>query len=471
MGTEISLSKFTAQDVAAFSAKLREETELFRHLSAQGRLSEAGYFAGFELEAWLLDHAGRPSPSNIDYLERLQNPLVVPELALFNIELNGTPRRLKGNALASLERELADTWSACQNTAADRNLRLMMIGTLPTAQAGEFSLEHMSARSRYRAINEQVLRLRGGAPLQLIIAGRDRLETVHGDVMLESAATSLQIHLQVPAALAAAYFNQSLLISAPMVAACANSPFLFGKDLWAETRIPLFEQAIDVGEPNFKRVTFGRAYLERSISECFDENLESYPVLLHAPCDAKAEEFHHLRLHNGTIWRWNRPLVGFDDTGQAHVRIEHRPVPAGPTLSDSIANAAFYFGLVHYLATRSPALKPATDFATARSNFYAAAQFGLEASLRWQGRGEIAVSDLILEDLLPQARIGLGTLGIERADIHKYLDIIRERVTSGQNGATWQRRWVSLHGHDLQALTLEYFANQERGEPVHRWPL
>jgi hypothetical protein len=56
-------------------------------------------------------------------------------------------------------------------------------------------------------------------------------------------------------------------------------------------------------------------YARESILECFEANRTRYPVLLPAVMDEPPESLAHLRLHNGTIWRWNRPLIGFDEQG------------------------------------------------------------------------------------------------------------------------------------------------------------
>jgi hypothetical protein len=308
----------------------------------------------------------------------------------------------------------------------------------------------------------------------LDIRGGEALCTEHSDVMLEAATTSFQIHLQVKASEAAAFFNAALMLSAPMVAATANSPFLFGRQLWQETRIPLFEQAVAVGgdiagdAQVYRRVTFGSGYLQSSLLELFQENLAHYPPLLPHCHDTAPEDLHHLRLHNGTIWRWNRPLIGFGRDGTPHVRIEHRVVPAGPSIADSIANAALFYGLVHALAD-VPAW-PALSFAQSRANFYAAAKDGLRAEVLWRD-AKVSLRQLLLTELLPLAKQGLATLAIAEADIAYYLGIIEARIGSEQTGSRWQQAFVDRHGRDMQALTLAYLECQRSGLPVHEWAL
>jgi gamma-glutamyl:cysteine ligase YbdK (ATP-grasp superfamily) len=316
--------------------------------------------------------------------------------------------------------------------------------------------------------------LRDGRPLEIHIEGDLPLRTTHPDVMLEAAATSFQVHLQCRPHLATRDFNASLAISAPLVAASANSPFLFGHTLWDETRIPLFEQSVDVGTRSPQRVGFGSGYVRQSVLELFEENRRDHPILLPAVYDDPPSRFRHVRFHNGTVWRWNRPLIGFDFDGQPHIRIEHRVVPAGPTLRDCIANAAFYFGLVSGLREWREPIENRLPFAQARDNFYNAARYGLNGRMYWpgpHGDGEFGLRGLIMNTLLPLARRGLEQLNIPGTEIDEYLDIIAARVDSSQNGAAWQRRWVAMHGIDLHALVSAYRERQDHGAPVHTWSL
>ena len=263
----------------------------------------------------------------------------------------------------------------------------MLIGTLPTIREEDLTLDNISPLNRYYALNAEVLRRRGGTPLRIDIDGRDRLVSEHYDVMMEAATTSFQIHLKTPARLAHRFYNASVAASGPILAACGNAPFLFGRTLWEETRIPLFEQAVVVPGP--ARVSLGSGYAQASCLELFEENLRDYSALLPIAFDEPPEKLRHLRLHNGVIWRWNRPLIGFDDGNAPHFRIEHRILPAGPSLVDMIANAALYLGLARHLALGSASGDGGLPFEAARANFYAAARDGLDARLRWPGAGEI----------------------------------------------------------------------------------
>jgi len=475
MGQEISSSEFSAADFEAFKLRLGRETELLEAQLRDGGFAGDAKVAGFELEAWLVDRHWLPAPLNDVFLERVATDWVSPELSRFNVELNVDPQELRGSALSRLHDRLAETWNHCCAVAAGLDADLIMIGILPSLVESELTLSNMSRMKRYRALNEQVFRLRQGRPLQLDIHGREHLRTLHHDVMLEAATTSFQLHLQVAPEQAMRYYNASLIASAATVAVSANAPFLFGMDLWDETRIPLFEQAVEVGgiagagQGPLRRVSFGSGYARASLAECFRENLEHFPVLLPMLMDEPQAQFAHLRLHNGTIWRWNRPLVGFDDRGRPHLRIEHRVMAGGPTVLDMIANSAFYYGLVHYLAGLKAPPERTLDFSTSRDNFYEAARLGLEARIGWFDGARMGLRSLILDQLLSLARVGLQSLEIDAADIHAFLGIVEARVRSGQNGAAWQRRYAAAHGRDMEALTAAYAERQHSGRPVHEW--
>lgn len=494
MGQAIPASTFSPEQVGRFEAALRAETALARRCFAEHAFAPRARRAGFELEAWLLDHNLFPKPCNQPFLARMADPLVVPELSRFNIELNGTPQPLAGPALARLAAELEDTWSRCQAAAHEEEATLVAIGTLPTLREADLDLAAMTPAARYQALNRQVLAARGGRPLQLRIepaAGPatppgDALDTRHDDVMLEAATTSFQVHLQLPAAQVARHLNASMILSAPLVALSANAPFLFGRALWHETRIPLFEQAVDCGElgdtgpghdPDAadlsplarRRVTFGTGYVGDDPTELFAENLARWPVLLPLASDEPPARFAHLRLHNSTLWRWNRLLIGFEADGRPHLRIEQRVMPAGPSVPDMFAQAAFYYGCVQRLAHAATPPEQQLPFEAARRNFYRAARDGLGATLRWLDGRDHPVG-AVLAELLPQAREGLAELDLDADDRRRSLDLLGARLRTGRNGAAWQLAHHARH-RDLLRLTADYLAGQRSGSPVHEWPL
>ncbi len=477
MGQEIESARFNKQDFARFGKRLAEETALLQQWFDQHAFSERHAVGGFELEAWLVDRQGEPAPINEEYLALLgDSALYSPELSRFNVEINSSPQTLEGDALERMHRELSANWGRCQQAAQELGVDLLMIGILPTLRESMLTLANMSRMERYRALNEQVLRLRGGKPLELDIVGEEHLQTRHGDVMLEAATTSFQIHIQVDQAQAARYYNAAQIIAGPMVAISANSPMLFGKRLWQETRIPVFEQAVAVGGIEggafgpLRRVSFGSGYVRRSLMELFTENADHFPLLLPVELERDPAQLSHLRLHNGTIWRWNRPLVGFDEDGRPHLRIEHRVVPAGPSVADTIANAALFYGLVAALASEETPPEQRLEFVHARDNLYAAARYGLQAQLTWLDGWRGRFTEL-LPQLLLQARQGLEQLGCSESVSNYYLSIIERRLQTRQTGAAWQLAYLDGHGGDLAELVAAYRERQESGKPVHEWNL
>ncbi len=476
MGQEIERSVFTDADFKHFQQQLVDETALLRELFYANSFISSHEVGGYELEAWLIDSATQPAPVNQKFIQQLNNPLVVHELSRFNVELNSEPHKLSGKVFSKMQSELTALWQSCQETAATMDTRLAMMGTLPILDETSLTVSNMSEMKRYRALNEQVLRLRRGLPIKLDIKGRDHLQTSHHDVMLEAAATSFQIHLQVKPENAVRFFNASMLASGPLLATAANSPFLFGRDLWSESRIPLFEQAVNTdkkgstGHTGHSRVTFGHAWCRESVFELFEENISLYPVLLPILNESESASLWHLRLHNGTIWRWNRPLIGVDDSGY-HLRIEQRVVPAGPTITDMIANAAFYYGLVVHLAGQIPAPESLLDFGKVKDDFYSIAEQGLGAEIHWPGMGKCNVKDLLIEHLLPAARTGLAALSINDEDTEFFLGVIQARIESGQNGSNWQRSYIHHHQCTMQQMTETYLKNQQSHRPVHEWEI
>jgi len=475
MGQEISTHHFTEQDFESFRQRLAEETERLRSWFEKQQLSSQGPVAGYEMEAWLIDRNAQPKPANKRFLQTANSPLLTTELAQFNVEINSQPQALRGALLTLFEEEFSQHWQYCQQVAEQIDCRLLSIGILPSLQARHLTMKNISDQQRYRALNEQVLKQRKGRPFELAISGHETLKSTHEDVMLEAAATSLQIHLQAPFDQAVRYYNAAIFISAPMVAISANAPYLFGKDLWAETRIPLFEQSVDVGgfsgaaNGPVRRVSFGTGYARDSLLECFHENEQHFPVLLPMLFDDEPEKLRHLALHNGTIWRWNRPLIGFDTDGTPHLRIEHRVMPSGPSVVDNIANIAFFYGLVHYYASCATAPESLVEFAQARDNFYSAARYGLSSKITWIDCDRCNIQQLILNLLLEQAEAGLQALHIDRRDIDYYLGIIQHRAEHQQTGSEWQRQFVQKNNASMQQLTQTYYQNQQTGEPVHCW--
>ena len=322
-------------------------------------------------------------------------------------------------------------------------------------------------------------------PLSIHIKGLDELQLTHDNIMMESCNTSFQVHFQSNAKEFANHYNVAQAITAPVLAVAVNSPLLFGQRLWQETRVALFQHSTDersrpqLARNQPTRVSFGDRWLQHSVVELFHDQITRFrPIMIAQPDEnpfavlARGEtpSLSALRMHNGTVWRWNRACYGVHN-GVPHLRIENRALPSGPTIVDEIANAAFFAGLMLAAPQAYGEIARRMAFDDAKLNFFQAARHGLEAQFQWiDGQTHSAVS-LILDHLLPLARQGLTDANIASEDINKYLGIIEERARCAQTGARWIMKSLPATGNSASKLTSEILANQKRGEPVHRWPV
>jgi hypothetical protein len=368
---------------------------------------------------------------------------------------------------------------------------MAMIGILPTLRQEHLTMDALSANPRYALLNEQIFAARG-EDLDITIDGIDRLAVTTDTIAPEAACTSTQFHLQVSPEAFAAYWNAAQITSSVQVALGANSPLLFGKELWRETRIPLFEQATDTRSEEIRaqgvrpRVWFGERWIT-SVFDLFEENVRYFPALLPI-CDevdpaeilerGDTPELSELRLHNGTVYRWNRPIYAVVD-GTPHLRVENRVLPAGPTVLDTVANAAFYFGLVRMLAEAERPVWTQMSFSAAEENFHACARHGIAASVFWPGLGYVPVTELVLRRLLPLAVAGLDKWGVDVGERDRLLKVIEQRCLTGRNGATWQVE--TLHALQdekhldrsaaLHEMLRRYLPPMHDNVPVHDWPI
>jgi gamma-glutamyl:cysteine ligase YbdK (ATP-grasp superfamily) len=474
MGQEISSLNFTPEDERLFNQKLRNETKIlmswFQNESFEDKETP---MCGLEAESWIVDKNFLPNPVADKFLSGVNHPLVVPEISKFNYEINTDPMNMEGRFLSNYHASLRSLWQNCQNTASDLDSKSLLIGSLPTLRKYMLKLEYLYPNKRYFALNDSILKMRRNQEIVIDIKGKDELREVFTDVMLEAATTSLQIHLQVSQKDAKRFYNASILASSFVAAISANSPFLFGKTLWSETRIPIFEQSIHLDSytraegRNARRVTLGGGYIRESMFELFLNNLDGYPVLLPDNLDDDPNWLSHVRLHNGSIWRWNRPILGINKNGKPHLRIEHRVPAAGPTIGDMIANLAFYLGTVHYLAGEE--LESVIPFEKARHNFYQACEKGFNAEIHWR-RGTGNLQKILRDEILPRGKEALKNIGVSSNDLDYYFDdILMPRALKGQNGSNWQRAFINTNGPRFQELLELYYENQESDIPVHLW--
>jgi hypothetical protein len=474
MGQEIANDETFDED--AFLERLRDETRLVMAWFKDGAFERADPpLIGAEVEGWLLDGDLMPSPSNLAFLSAADKPELDAELSQYNFELNLDPVSLAGDGLKRLEDSMSALWSHACAAGSTMGLNAAVIGMPPTLREGMLDLDAMTPSNRYRALNDRVMHLRGGTPLAYDIKGREHLELVENHLMMEAACTSLQTHLMLDPDRQARQFNAAMIASAPVLAASANSPYLYGRRLWEETRIPAFEQAIrilsfkDKAGRQVGRVDFGSGYVRDTLMELFLENLNGHAPLLPVVEDAPGERLRHFKLQNGTLWRWNRPIVDTNKAGIPHLRIENRITPAGPTVVDMTANAAFFIGLTLHLSQCETPPETQLPFETARKNFYAAARNGFGARITWLDGETGDIQALIAGRLADQAEAALLGADVDKHVAKRLMDIIRKRARTGQNGSAWQRAWVNCNGRDFQGLMAAYLGFQTKGAPVHTW--
>ena len=491
MGEFVEATTFTRQDYRLYRRKVRRCLDVFAQMLDHFRFDVDRPMTGLEIEINLIDQSGRPVMRNAEVLGVLTNPDFQPELGLFNLEFNVPPRLISGQGLAEYESYVLSGLAAAEEKARLVDAGMVLIGIVPTITPEDTVLDNISHNPRYRTLNEQIIDSRGDDVL-IDIRGVERLRAQTDSIMPEAANTSVQFHLQVTPATFANYWNAAQAMAGVQVALGANSPFLYAKRLWAETRVPLFEQATDTRSEELKnqgvrpRVWFGERWIT-SIFDLFEENVRYFPALLPICYDEDPVEvitsggvprLGELRLHNGTVYRWNRPVYDINKDGVPHLRVENRTLPAGPTVVDMLANAAFYFGLIRALAEADRPIWTQMPFAAAEQNFFVGARDGIDAMIFWPRTGEIRVVDLVLERLLPLAHEGLDRFSVDPAVRDRLLGIIEQRCITGRNGATWQTeavRHLEQAGRDrptaLREMLLWYIALMRTNEPVHTWPI
>jgi CBS domain-containing protein len=488
MGQDISGQEQTPARTRGFTKALLRDLQAFERMLDEGLFETGVRRIGAEQELFLVNEGWRPALRALDILDKLEGPYTT-ELALYNLEANVEPRVLEGRCFADLEARVAELLDGVRAAARDVGADVALTGILPTLSKSDVTLENITPKTRYRALDTAFAKARAGEPYKLRIQGRDELYTEHDSVMLESCNTSFQVHLQVEPAEFAKLYNVAQVVTAPVMAAAVNSPVLFGKHLWDETRIALFQQSVDTrsGSVHMRdmspRVRFGEQWVNSSVTELFQEDIARFRVLLTrqveedplAELDAgRIPALQALTLHSGTVYRWNRPCYGVGG-GKPHLRIECRVIPSGPTVLDEVANAAFWIGLVLGGAKEYGDVRDRIDFGDAKSNFLAAARNGLKAGFRWIDGVSLSAPDLILQEALPVARSGLADAGVRSDDIDRYLGVIQERVESGTTGARWMvRSLLGMHDHGtrserLAAVTSGMITREKTGEPCHRW--
>jgi gamma-glutamyl:cysteine ligase YbdK (ATP-grasp superfamily) len=488
MGEEVDAQEFTGADRTRHREKVRRCLDVFERMLREAAFDTDDPMTGLEVELNLVDEVGDPALRNSEALAAIADPDFQTELGRFNVEINVPPATPRGGGLEGFEEGLRRSLNQAEKQSSEIGAHMVMIGILPTLTDVHLSLEAISDNPRYRLLSEQVLRARGeDISIDIRGPGPEVLRTTADSILPEAACTSTQFHVQTAPEKFAAYWNASQAIAGVQVALAANSPYLLGKQLWRETRVPLFEQATDTRSEELKsqgvrpRVWFGERWIT-SVFDLFEENVRYFPALLPVTDDEDplvvleaggTPNLSELRLHNGTIYRWNRPVYDIAG-GRPHLRVENRALAAGPTVVDIVANAAFYFGLVRTLAESERPLWSQMSFSAAEENFHTASRDGIEAEIYWPGVGRVRAIELVLRRLLPLAREGLVAWGVEHEVIERYLGIIEGRCLTATNGAEWfVRRMADREDGDrydaIRSVLGEYRERMHTNAPVHTW--
>ncbi len=492
MGQDVSSTAYTREDRQRYREKVRQDLDVFEEMLERSHFDFKRPEAGLEIELNLVDESLDPAMCNAEVLERIGSDDFQTELGRYNIELNVPPRPLPEDAARLLETHLVDRLTAADSTAEACGARVVSIGILPTLMPEHFDSDWISQPIRYTALNNSLLHERGeGADLDIEGPTGERLAMYVESIGPASACTSVQLHQLVTPQEFPLYWNAAQAFAGVQLAVGANSPFLFGKRLWAETRIELFTQMIDTRSVELKNQTvrprafFGRRWIT-SIFDLFEENVRSFPALLPEVTEedpvaaleaGEAPALGELRLHNGTVYRWNRPIY---DTvrGTPHLRVENRVLPAGPSVIDMMANTAFYYGLLEKFTSSGRPIWTRMPFDAAEENFFEGARMGIDAILYWPGQGRIAATDLVRERLIPLAHEGLERLGIPAPVREHFLSVIEQRCVTRTNGASWQVACVEQLEEDgadrltaLHQMLERYVAHMRENIPVHTWTL
>lgn len=468
---------------------------LLKDLQAMEYMLENDWFEkdpihiGAEQEMCIIDEHYKPSPVALDLLGSLKDDRYTTELAKFNIEANLPPQKLEKACFDIIEDSLHEMVEKARSHAKALDSDIVLAGILPTIRKFDLDLENLTPLERYQALVTAIDKLRGKIH-ELRISGVDELNIRHDSAMLEACNTSFQVHLQVNPDDFVKQYNIAQLLTAPVLAVSCNSPLLFGKRLWSETRVALFQQSLDTRitsehlRDRAPRVTFGNSWLKNSIVDIYKEDVVRFKVMLMANIEedvlqeiskGKTPKLRALMIHNSTVYRWNRPCYGISPSGKPHLRIENRVLPAGPTVLDEVANSAFWIGLMKAFSDKYEDVTRHMEFEEAKSNFVAVSRMGMDAKLTWLDGKKIVPQDLILKELIPMAREGLKSAKVNKSSIAKYMDVIEERAKTRNTGSAWMvKSYASLLKESTReeaaiGLTAGLVRQQRSGNPVHSW--
>ncbi len=490
MGRHDLPSAFSDDQLRAFMKAILADVHALERMLDEDRFESGTRRIGAEQEMFLIDRSGRAWCGADAMMKKLAHPQFTYELAQFNLECNLRPQVFGGKCLSAMEAELTELLAMARTAAHDMGGGIVLAGILPTLRRSDLTLQSMVQNPRFLALNNAISQVRGGE-FQFRIKGVDELEMMHDNVMLESCNTSFQVHFQAGPKEFAKLYNVAQAITAPVLSVSTNSPLLLGRRLWRETRVALFQQSVDARSTAHQlrgrrpRVNFGDHWVRDSVLEIFREDIARFRVVLATDLDEEPEAvldrggvpaMTALRLHNGTVYRWNRACYGISD-GKPHLRIEARAFPAGPTVVDEIANGAFFFGLMAAVSHEFDDVSKLMSFDDAKGNFVAAARLGLQANLTWFHGREYAAQQLVQDVLLPMARQGLQNAKLDEGDIDRYLGVIAERCKRGRTGSRWVLDSLAAMGEKgtkeqrAASLVRAMPVRQAADAPVHTWEL
>jgi hypothetical protein len=488
VGDKVKRTEYSRSHRREYRRKVQLCLDVFETMLAQSSFDFERPLTGMEIECNLVDAEYQPAMANREVLAAIADPAFQTELGAYNIEFNVPPRPLPGLSGLELERDVRASLNAAETKAGSDGAHIVMIGILPTLMPEHLAAGWMSESTRYQALNDSIFTARG-EDIAIDINGPERLSLQTTSIAPESACTSMQLHLQVSPADFADNWNAAQVLAGPQLALGANSPYFFGHQLWSETRIELFAQATDTRPDELKaqgvrpRVWFGERWIT-SIFDLFEENVRYFPSLLPELSDedpiaelaaGRTPRLPELRLHNGTVYRWNRPVYDVAG-GRPHLRVENRVLPAGPTVIDMMANSAFFYGVLRTLSEEDRPLWTKMSFAAAQANFVEAARRGMDARLYWPGLGDVTSDELVLRRLLPMAHEGLRRWGVAAEVRERFLGVIEGRAKTGRNGAVWQVSTVQdlqergmARPQALAEMLRLYCEHMHSNEPVHTW--
>ncbi len=479
------------KEVQEFVQRLLNDTKALEKMLFERMFEEEIMHIGAEQEMNLIDAHLKPANLSMDVLEALNDELYTTELARFNMECNVEPRVFEGSCISDMEKDILRLLKKARKTAKQFNAEIILTGILPTIRKSDLTYDDLTPLPRYRALMDAILELRGEGSMPLNITGTDELRTLHDSPMLEACNTGFQVHMQVSPDDFTSKYNIAQAICGPALATAINSPLLFGKRLWHETRIALFQQSIDTRitkehlRDRSARVMFGHSWVRKSILDIYKEDIMRFRVLLSNNSkedslktlqEGKVPALSALSVHNGTIYRWNRPCYG-NAGDKPHLRIENRVLPAGPTVGDEMANAALWLGLLNGMTDHYPDITKVLDFDDAKSNFFSASRHGLDAKFTWVDGKKITAGELLQKELIPIAREGLKKQKIKKKDIDRYMSMIEGRIDTGKTGSQWALNSFSKiskkasKDQALLAITAATLKHQKEEKPVHTWPL